>query len=218
MSGLVAITYEGKKSVEKIQQQFKKNLSEKEILKTTARAINETAKKVQGNIRQQIRREFTIKNKYLMKPGYKSYTSKMASGSQNRLYAHIKFSYRPMPMTAFSFTGKPTKKGKQRPVSVEIKKGHRIYLRHATVWERRRKKETDIVTYGIYAHGRYVGKKFVPSTDSHKVTELKTSSPYSMSMGNLMQSKINSYVEKELPIKLQIFLQKKIDKMKRTAV
>lgn len=211
----VTITYEGKQSVQDIQKKFRDNLSEKEILKTTARAINETAKKVQANIRQNIRKEFTIKNKYLMKPGYKSVNS-YASGK--KLYSNIKFSYRPMPMTAFSFTGKPTKNGKQRPVSVTVRKGHRIYLRHAVVFERKRKKETDLVTLGIYAHGRYIGKQFIPDLNSKKVTELKTASPYTMSFGKSMQPKINEFVTRELPIKLRVFLQQKVDKMKRTAI
>ena len=218
MSNFVTVTYEGKDSIQEIQKKFKDNLKEKEILKTTARAINETAKKVQGFIRQGVRKEYTIKNKYLMKS---SYVSKMASGVGNRLYAHVKFSYRPVPMIAFKHTG--TSKI-ERPITVTIKRGKSIRLRHAWIGIKRRAKKDIPEREAIFSFGRYIGKRFVPDLNAkkgdwkNKAGELMTSSPYAMSMNKNMQPKINEYVSRELPVKLQVFLQQKIDKMKRTPV
>lgn len=207
MAGLVQITFEGRQSVSDIQKKFKEHMSEKEILKTTARAINEVANKVQGNIRQQIRKEYTVKNKWLMKT---SYVSKMAAGDPQRLYAHVSFSYRPIPMIAFKHTGGTSSniKTKQtKPISVTIKKGQTKEFRHASI---KIKKNGDI---GIFSQGRYVDKKFTFQKDNKRITELKTASPFTMAFSKSIQPVINNYVTRELPAKLQLFLDRKLKKM-----
>jgi len=205
MAGIVAITYEGKQSVKDIQRKFKDHLSQKEILKSTAYAINMTAKRVQGHIRQQIRKEYTIKNKYLSdKKNDFAKISKMAAGQQNRLYAHVSFSYKTVPMIAFKHTGTP---GSKRPVTVTIKKGQTKVFKHAFVRVMRSGRE------GIFAQGKYADKKFSYDKDSKTITELKTASPFTMTFNKEIQPKINTYVAKELPGRLQAMLEKKLKKM-----
>lgn len=199
---LVQITYEGKQSISEIQKKFEKELKKKEILKTTARAINEVATKVQGHIRQQIRKEYTIQNKFLMKT---SYLSKRAAGEESRLYAHVNYSFRPIPFIAFKHSGGTGK----RPVTMTIKKGRSQVFRHAFIKDKRAGGQ------GVFAQGRYTNKRFVYHKDDRRVTELKTASPFTMAFSKAIQPRINAYIEKELPVKLELFLQKKLRRMSR---
>lgn len=208
----ISITYDGRYSVQSIQAQFRNQLSEREILKTTARAINETAKKVQGHIRKEVRKDYTVNNKYLDRM---SYVSKMAAGTNSGLYSEVKFSYRPVPMIGFKHTGgTANKRGKKKNISVTIKKGQAKTFRHAF-----------LATFksghkGIFANGYYDGGKFTrdntqTGTGKGRITELKSTSPFSMMNIAPMRAKINTYVDRSLPSRLQYFLQQKIDRMTR---
>lgn len=201
MPGLVQITYEGRQSISDIQKKFKEQLSQKEILKTTAYSINLTAKRVQAHIRPLIRKEYTIKNKSLAKM---SFISKYAAGEVHRLYAHVSFSYRPVPLIEFKHTGT---KGSKRPVTVTIKKGQTKVFKHAFIKVKRSGNE------GIFAQGKYADKKFTYQKDDKRITELKSASPFTMSFSKGVQPKINTYVAKELPGRVQALLEKKLKKM-----
>lgn len=216
MSGIIAITYEAKQSVSDIQKKFKEHLKDKEILKSTAYAINMTAKRVQGHIRQQIRKEYTISNKWLMKEGKSDFAkiSKFAAGEPSRLYAHVSFSYRPVPLIYFKHTGTVGEiyniKTKQlKPITVTIKKGQTKVFRHAFIKTKRSGGE------GIFAYGKYQGREFVFSKEIRRQTELKTASPFTMSFSKSVQPKINDFIAKDLPGRLQVMLEKKLKKMSK---
>lgn len=219
MIGFVNITYEGKHTVNEIQKRFREQLPEKEILKTTARALNETAKKVQGHIRQQIRGEYTVKNKYLMEKGYSKMSDimKYASGVHSGLYANVGFSYRTIPMIAFQHTGM---RNSDRPITVTIKRGSKLRLRHAWIGLRRKASKYKPEIEAIYSFGEYA-KKFIPNLHarkgdySQKASELNSSSPFTMMSTNTMRGKIITYIDKTLPSRLQYFLQKKLDNMNK---
>ena len=203
MPGLVQITFEGRQSVSDIQRKFKDQLSEKEILKTTAFAINTTAKRLQGHIRIQVRKQYTVKNERLKNM---SFVSKQAAGQPSRLYAHVDFSYRPVPMIDFKHTGTP---GSRRPVTVTIKKGQTKVFRPAFIKEKKNGGQ------GIFAQGRYADKKFSYQKDSKRITDLKSASPFTMTFSHDMQPKINEYVAKELPGRLGALLERKLLKMSK---
>lgn len=212
MAGLVQITYEGKQSITDIQKKFKEHLSQKEILKSTAYAINRTADRVQAHIRVQVRKEYTIKNKSLEKM---SNVSKMAAGETTRLYAHVSFSYLTIPMILFRYTGTVGEiyniKTKQlKPITVTIRKGQTKVFRHAFI--RQKKNGSGL---GIFSYGRYQDKKFVPDLTLKKQTELKSASPFTMAFSKGIQPKINDYVAKELPGRLQALLDRKLKKMSK---
>lgn len=203
---LFQITYEGKQSLKDIQDKFKEELSEKEILKSTAYALNQTATRVQAHIRKQVRKEYTISNPYLSKM---SKTIKGAKGTKDSLYTEIGFSYIPVPMIAFKHTGTPKSK---RPVTVTILKGQTKIFRHAFIRLKSTNKDGN-EKFGIYSRGRYNGKRFVYNEGDKRTSELRTASPYSMSLGKTIQPRIIAYTEKELPGRLEAVLRKKIEKM-----
>lgn len=206
MSGFVNITYEGKHTVNEIQKRFREQLPEKEILKTTARALNETAKKVQGFIRKEVRKEYTVNNKYLDRM---SSISKYAAGNSNALYAHVNFSYKPVPMIGFKHTGKP---GQRKPISITVKKGKSATFRHTFIASLG-SGHIGIFAPGSYNKGEFVYRNAQTSSGKTRITELKSASPFSMMHIKPMQAKIVEYVDKSLPSRLQYFLQKKLDKM-----
>ncbi|MFZ4546739.1 MAG: hypothetical protein ACOYN4_04860, partial [Bacteroidales bacterium] len=206
---------EGKQSIVDIQNKFKE-LSQKEILKSTAYAINMTANRVQGHIRQQIRKEYTISNKWLMKDGKSDFAriTKLAAGEPSRLYAHVGFSYKPVPMIYFKHTGTVGEiyniKTKQlNPINVTIKKGQTKVFRHAFIKVKKSGGE------GIFAYGKYQGKEFVYNKESRRQSELKTASPFTMAFSKGVQPKVNDFIAKELPGRLHAMLEKKLKKISK---
>lgn len=210
------ITLEKKDSLKDIQRKFESELSEKQIQATTARALNETGKTVQGFIKKQVRAEYTMSAKYLARM---STITHFASGNQSGLYTSINFRYKTIPMIAFKHTGKRGKK--KSTITVQIKKGNSIALKHAFIAAMRNtSKQGEVSEHeGIYAAGRYVGKKFVydksrTASGKTRITEMRTASPFTMSLSQSIQPKIDEYVSRTLPSRLEFFLQRKLDKMK----
>jgi hypothetical protein len=209
------ITFEGRQTVEEIQRKFKGQLSESEILKTTARALNETAKKVQGFIRKQVRQQYTISSKYLNRV---SYINHYAKGQQTGLYANVVFSYQTLPMIAFAHSG--VKNKKDQVITVEIKKGKTETWRHAFIATMyNQKKSGEYANHeGIFAAGRYVGKRFEydhsrTASKRQRITELKTASPFTLMTNKVIEKEVYAYIDRALPSRLEYFLQKKVDKM-----
>lgn len=210
------ITVEGRKSIEQIQREFEKNLSEKEILTATARAINDTSKRVQGFIRKEVRTNYTINRKYLERM---STVTRMAKGDHSRLYSEIAFRYKSIPMIGFKHSGE---KGKKRPITVTIKKGNSITLSHVFIATMRNQAKSGEVSehQGIYGAGRYTGGKFIfdnsrTASGKQRITEYKSASPFTMSTTKPMEPKIKTYVDKYMPDRLRYFLQSKLDKLSK---
>jgi hypothetical protein len=206
------ITIEGKNSIERVQRSFERELSSKEIVRETAKALNSTAKRVQGFIRKEIKSSYTMNQKYLERM---SYVKKFANPSE--LYSEVAFNYRPVPMIAFNHSG-----GKKGGVMVNIRKGKAYRIPGAFIVSMRGTKKSGehYEHEGIFAAGRYIGKKFVfeqKKTPSGKtrITELKSASPFTMGTTKNMQPKINSYVDKNLPHTLNYFLKRKLVKISR---
>ena len=212
----VFITWEGKNSVESIQRQFKDQLSQQQILRTTARALNETSKRVQGFIKTQVRAGYTMNKKYLDRMASVGHYAK---GDSSGLYVNINFRTRAIPMIAFKHTG--ANRQKEQIVSVTITKGKSMTLRHAFIARMRNTRNSGEVTEheGIYGQGKYVKGKFVHNnakteTGKPRLTEHVSTSPFTASTTKEMQPNVLKYVSTSLPSRLKYFLEKKIKKMK----
>lgn len=188
-------------------------LSEKEILKTTAFALNETLKKTKPQIKKEIRAGYTIGRKY--QDGMSEVTKK-AKATQSGLYSELSLKNAPFPMVGFTYTDKKPKnwrKGMPGGVEVQIKKGKPEILKHAFT------ATMPNGHTGIFQRGSYKSGKFVPGnvkmvTGKRKITELKTASPFGMFNNKDVQARITQTIKSQLPGRVKALLQQKIDKKK----
>lgn len=206
----VRVTYEGKKSAEVIQQKFKQHLSQKDILKTTAGALNDVAKRVKSSAKQEIRDKYTVKAKYL-----KKMTSiKFARPTHGGLYAELSYNFKSVPLSGFYYkdlnkSGKKKLYGKmRRGVEVEIIRGKSQILRHVFV------QMMPNGHVGVWASGYYKGKRFVPaitktSSGKRKITEYKTTSPFRMATSPDIAKRLLGLAEQRLPSTLEAMLRAK---------
>ena len=201
----VIITQEKRKEVERIQREFSRLLSQNQILKATAQAINGVmGKGVTARIRKGVKEKYNVKQKYLSKM-----TMVAPKAYSNRLHAGIKINYSPIPVIAFS------PKQTQGNVSVAIHKGQTVVIHNSF-----------IVTMasghqGVYSRGHYVKERgFVPErgkTASGKVriTELKTASPFTMGTSKSVADDVREYMGKEVEKRVAGILQARVDNLKK---
>lgn len=209
----VSVTYEGKKTAEEIQRKFRGQLSEKEILKTTAGALNVSSRRAINNAKRQMTKNYTINKKYFDRIGK---LTKPAKGEAGKLYAESSYIYGTIPLAAFKFTDK-NKPGynlfrkSNGGVVIEVQKGRQKLLKYAFV------KTMKSGHTGIFALGYYSGKKFVPAlkktgSGKMKITEIKTVSPFSIVTSARINKVVGDNVAKTMPPMLQAMLQRKLDK------
>lgn len=211
----IKIEYEGHADMQRIAKEFEGKLSEKEILKTAAFAVNITARRILGMIKKEVKKDYTITNKHLDRAAK---LTKPASGNRSGLYATISYSPKTIPMSGFKFSD--LNKGGQffsynipmNGVRIEIKKGKQEILRHAFV------KSMKSGHLGIWGHGSYVSGKFVPKDmltggGKPKITEMKTASPFTMYTNPKMDNRIYDYVGTNMPNRFKALLQQKVNKM-----
>jgi hypothetical protein len=205
------ITMEGKKSIQSIQNEFAKQLSPKEIRKTTAFALNTTARRVIGMAKKEARKEYTVSNKYLDRM---SKLSKPAAGTVEGLYAAVSYSFKTVPMVGFNFKESKSRTGKAGSgfIMINIKKSKNEILKHAFV--------TSTVSghKGIFEMGRYEGSKFIhekvkTKTGKIRITQLQGPSASTMAANKNTQEHVTTYVEKNLPSLLRALLQNKVNKL-----
>ena len=211
----IVISYEANKSMQDVAKRFEKVLSEKEILRTAAFAINTTARRVSTMVRKEVKKDYTISNKYLDRM---SKLSKPAKGTQQGLYAELSYGYSTIPMVGFKFKDMNKGRGfvgyetKTQGVRVEIKKGKQTLLSHCFV------KSMASGHLGLWGHGKYIGNKFVhlretTSKGKIKITEMKTASPFTMYTNKAMSKRINDYVDKTLLSRFTALLEQKVKKL-----
>jgi len=205
------MTIEGKKSLKSIQQEFANKLSKKVILKTTALSLNITARRVISQVKKDVKKEYTINNKYLNRMA----TLKPASGTVEGLYAAVSYSYKPVPMVGFkNKDNNKSKSPKKRTggVTIEIKRGRNQLLKHAFIATMASGHK------GIYAQGLYKGKTFINDkvkTEKGKarITEMRGPSPMTMVSNKDIQKRTVTYVKTNLPPRLRALLQNEINKL-----
>jgi len=206
-----SITIEGKKSIQSIQNEFANQLSYKEIQKTTAFALNTTARRVIAMAKKDAKKEYTINSKYI---GRIADLTKPAKGTVDGLYAAVSYSYKTVPMVGFNFKESKSRTGKRGSgfIMIEIKKSKNQILKHAFVASMASGHK------GIYAAGSYKGSKFIhdkvkTSTGKQRVTEMKGPSFSTMAANKNTQAHVTTYVEKNLPSRLRALLQNKVNKL-----
>ena len=117
-------------------------------------------------------------------------------------------------MIGFKHTGGiANKKGVKRPITVTMKKGRAQVFRHAFL-STFRSGHTGIFARGRYSRGKFVYSNTETRTGHTRITELSSASPFTMMSIQPMQEKINNYIERSLPPRLQFFLQQKVDRMR----
>lgn len=193
---MIGIKYEGKTTLESIQKDFSKHLSEKQIKRTTASALNVTAIRMRKPIKDDVSTKYSITKKYL---GDLMYISKKATPTTSGLYTEVSFSYRPYPLIAFPVT--QTKTGLQ----IEVKRGQKRSFRGGFVATMKTGHR------GAFGHFQYKGGKFVPIKG--KTSEIKTVSPFTMSLSEEVASNTEKKIKNDLPPRLQAMLQVQLNKM-----
>jgi hypothetical protein len=202
----IKIEWEGKKSIKEIQNKFKKELSERAILQATARALNDTANRVQGHIRKEVKNSYTIKQKYLTRA---SNTSKKAYPTTSGLYAEVSYSSKPIPMIGFENNAQV---GKHKPITVTIMKGQSKVFRHAFA-ATFRSGHTGIMQAGRYEKGKFIPGRLKTNSGRVRITELKAPSPFGMAFSEKIRPKIIKYVDGYLPGRVQFFLEQQLKKI-----
>lgn len=208
MGLLIKIEFEKKHSVKDIQDKFRKHLSEKVILSATTRALNETATRVQGHIRKEIRKEYTINNKYLNRA---SQTSKKATPTAYGLFANVSFKSSPIPMIGFKNNAQV---GKRRPISVTVMKGRPAVFKRAFA-ATFVSGHTGIYEQGYYNKGKFVHVRIKTKTGRTNITELKAPSPFGMALTERMKPKITKYVDNYLSGRVKFFLEQQLSRMRK---
>jgi hypothetical protein len=207
----IKLTYEGKQSMQKVAAEFKSKLSQDEIDKIAAHALNETGRKAAGRIRKFAKQDYTINNKYLQRAA-----KLIKPAGRSSLYAEVGYSTQTVPMIAFTHReiGSPFGKSNKSNsgVQVEIRKGKSSILKHAFIATMHSGHE------GIFMHGHYQGSQFVQdnkktSSGRPRITEIKSASPFIMYSNQEVQSMVNDYVDKTLAERFRVFLQQKVDKL-----
>ncbi|MDL2289944.1 phosphate/phosphite/phosphonate ABC transporter substrate-binding protein [Paludibacteraceae bacterium OttesenSCG-928-F17] len=202
----IEIKQEKRNEIERIQREFANQLSEKEILKSTAQAINTTLSRSISNkqkgINAGIKREYNITQKYLSRMA--AVSPKANSG---HLWGGIMINEGKIPIIGF----KPKQAGSH--ISVQIHKGKTVYVRNSFV-------ATMASGHtGVYSRGKYDKKEgFIPGkekTESGKIriTQMHTASPFGMGTSKNVSAEVQSFMGDEVLARVEGILRSKVDKI-----
>lgn len=206
----ITITQESRKQIEAIQREFTRELSNSEILKVTAQAINATLSKTISNrqhgLRAMVKKEYNVTNKSLSKnivvrPKAKS----------NTLYGGIHVNTNRIPLIDF----KPKQSGSN--ITVAIHKGQTKVIRNSFIATMKSGHK------GVFSRGRYEGSQFVAGkfkpyrsdTKGYLITEILTTSPFGMVINDKVMATAAEFAGREVVERTRGILQSKIDKIKK---
>lgn len=192
--------------VKAVTERYKSQLSEKEILKTTAYAINQTIRMTQGKVSRLIRENYTVKPSALKSS---SYISKFATGTKTGAYAELAFVRRPLSISDFKTKDlNKKKKDAQNGIQVEIRKGSVKFLRHAFM------KTLRSGRIAVMGHGKYKDGKFETNQPGEElINEMKTASPFSMTLNKDVKRELTPYITTTLLGKIEVLLEKKVERL-----
>ncbi|MDR0680331.1 MAG: phage tail protein [Dysgonamonadaceae bacterium] len=209
----IVIEEEKKGEIRRIQERFLNRLSQKEIEKGTAAAINQVTGRTVTRLNKVIKKEYNIDGKYLKRIAV---INKAKAGT---LFSEIWLRTAPVPFIGF----KP--KTRKSSISITIKKGKTEVFRHAFVATMKNpSKELGKISEhkGIWFKGVRGGEgKSIPTKNysskekryKYKITEYKTASPWSMSLYRPVAMEIQSYMGTEVLKRVEGILQGKVDKI-----
>jgi len=220
----IVFTEEKRGEIQRIQRQFKNQLSESQIKRSTAGAIKRALRDgITKGITPEIKENYNIPPKYLKNIAR---VNPMPNG--NKLWGGIELGYKPIPIIAFKKNIKQTALG----VEVQIQKGKTTLIRHAFIEtvgaidkEKKRyqrgKKRGEIKigeNTHVFARGKYKKKRFVPSEDrgskgNSPLSRIQTSSPFTMGLSKKVSSKVMNILGTEVERGLEGQLRSAVDKI-----
>lgn len=185
----IKFTQEKRGEIERIQREFRDKLSANEILRGTARGINSALTRSIPRINKHIKGEYNIAQKYLSRQVLAS-----PKASSVSLWGGLKINQKKIPIIAF----KPKQSGSA--ISVSIRKGQTKLIRNAFI------ATMDSGHIGTFARGKYNGSEFQPGqfkplrnkTKGHRITELLTVSPFTMSITKEVSSEVQEFMGNEV--------------------
>lgn len=200
----IRIETETRGAIEAIQQKFKKELSEREILRGTAQAINGTLNRCKTKIKKPIAAEYNITSKALGKMA--DVRPKAQAGS---LYAGLRLSYAPIPIIGFRPKQTPT------GVSVTIRKGKPVAIKSAFL-ATMKSGHTGVFARGQYGKGKGKGFQFENTKTSGgkvRITQLQTASPFTMGLSKKVAREVSTFMQTEAVRATEGILKSKVDKL-----
>ncbi len=195
----VRISYEAQNSMDKIAKEFRGRLSETEINKTAAAALNITTRRILAKIVKDAQKDFTITGKYMER------TAKMKPAGRDRSNLYTTLSYARGVIPAVGYKYSPV--GSRGGIRIEVRKGKAEILRHAFVATMKSGHK------GIWVNGHYSNNKLVPG--GSKLTEVKSPSPFGMYTNERMNQTVYKYIDENLTKRFAALLQNKVNKLSK---
>lgn len=198
----IAITQEKRDEIERIQREFKKQLSPSEILRGTAQAINGVLTRSISRINKGVKQEYNITQKYL------SRTARIAPKAHStHLWGGIELNTSRIPLIAF----RPKQSGSS--ISMSVHKGKTEYVRNSFIATMASGHK------GVFSRGRYVKKEgFVPGREKTasgkiRITEIQTASVFTMGVNKSVADDVREFMGNEISVRVEGILKSKVAKL-----
>lgn len=211
----IKITQEKRGEVERIQDEFRKKLSQNEILRGTAQGINAALSRSVPRINKRIKEKYNITQKYLSRQAAVS-----PKANSNNLYGGIKVNEQKLPMIAFRA------KQSGSSISVSIHKGKTVYLRNSFITTVRGKGGGGN-HQGVFSRGEYMGRfvaynKSMPrgvryTADSgytkQRITQIMGPSVFTMAIRNEVANDVGEFMGNEVSARVHGILTSRVNKI-----
>lgn len=198
----IEFTQEKRGEIERIQREFRNNLSPNEILRATAQGINSALSRSIPRINKRVKAGYNIKQKYLSRVAAVS-----PKANSTALWGGIKINENRLPVFAF----KPKQTGSA--ISVVIHKGKTVAIRNAFIATMANGH------VGVFSRGRYIKRTgFVPgrektATGKVRITELFTASPFTMGVSKEVAQDVQQFMGNEVTARVHGILTSRVNKI-----
>lgn len=198
----IKITQEKRGEIERIQNEFCKQLSPNEILRGTAQGINSALSRSIPRINKRIKERYNITQKYLSRQAIVS-----PKASSNNLYGGIKINEERLPIIAF----RPKQTGSS--ITVAIHKGKTVMIRNAFVATMASGHK------GVFARGKYQKRTgFVPGREKTasgkiRITQLMTASPFTMGISPDVRTDVSDFMGREVTARVHGILTSRVNRI-----
>lgn len=198
----IKITQEKRGEIERIQNEFRKQLSPNEILRGTAQGINSALSRSIPRINKRIKERYNITQKYLSRQAIVS-----PKASSNNLYGGIKINEERLPIIAF----RPKQTGSS--ITVAIHKGKTVMIRNAFVATMASGHK------GVFARGKYQKRTgFVPGREKTasgkiRITQLMTASPFTMGISPDVRTDVSDFMGREVTARVHGILTSRVNRI-----
>lgn len=200
----IQFTQEKRGEIERIQREFRDQLSPNEILRATAQGINSALTRSISRINKQVKEEYNIKQKYLSRVAAVS-----PKANSSTLWGGIKINEAKLPIFAF----RPKQTGSS--ISVAIHKGKSVTIRNSFI------ATMDNGHTGVFSRGQYTKKTgFVPGREKTakgkvRITEMFTASPFTMGVSKSVAENVQQFMGAEVSARVEGILRSRVDKIAR---